>query len=84
MTQSIAQNATAPRTPRAYFAQYDGVPGILSKPGDQVVFFNPETYEVTPMTEPNPPLLVVLRDVDEWMQDFYADMQARIAERRAA
>lgn len=73
---------TTTRKPRAYFAQYDGVAGILSKPGARVVFFDPATQTVTPMTEPNPPLLVVLANVETWMADYYADLMARIDERR--
>lgn len=72
------------RKPQAYFAQYDGIPGILSKPGDTVIFFDPATHTVTPMTEPNPPLLLVLGNVETWMADYYADLQARIEERKGA
>jgi hypothetical protein len=74
----------ATRKPKAYFAQYDGIPGILSKPGDTIIFFDPATQTVIPMTEANPPLLIVLGNVETWMADYYADLQARITERRAA
>ena len=72
------------RKPTAYFAQYNGIPGILSKPGDQVLFFDPETYNVIPMTEPNPPDLVVLREVAGWMEDFYTDLRVRVVTHQAA
>ena len=75
---------TKTRKPTAYFAQYNGVSGILSKPGAHVLFFDPETYEVIPMTEPNPPGLVVLRDVEGWMSDYYADLRARVVTQQAA
>jgi hypothetical protein len=39
---------------------------------------------VTPMTEPNPPLLLVLGNVETWMADYYADIQARLLEKKAA
>ena len=82
MTTATVPHMT--RKPQAFFAQYDGVSGIITKPGNTVIFFDPETQTVIPMTEPNPPLLVVLGNVEEWMADFYADLQARILERRAA
>jgi hypothetical protein len=80
---TVAETRTT-RKPQAFFAQYDGVSGIISKPGTTVIFFDPETQTVIPLTEPNPPLLVVLGNVEEWMADFYSDLQARILERRAA
>lgn len=77
-------SAAKTRKPTAYFAQYNGVPGILSKPGAHVLFFDPETYNVIPMTEPNPPGLIVLRDVEGWMEDFYTDLRTRVVAQQTA
>ena len=81
MMTTIA-NAAATRKPQAYFAQLDGVSGIITKPGDAVLFFDPATETVTPITPANTAQLLVLRNVEEWMTDYYADLRANVIARR--
>lgn len=67
--------------PKAYFAQFDGASGILTRPGTDVLFFDTETRQYTTITRANAHLLLPLQAVGEWMAVYYEDV-ARAREER--
>jgi hypothetical protein len=73
--QTVA-NSPASRKPIAYYAQLHGLSGILTKPGDAVLFLEHESGAVVTVTQADAPHLVVLGEVAESMQQYVADMEA--------
>jgi hypothetical protein len=68
---------TPTRKPTAYYAQYLGLSGVLTKPADQVLFLEPHSGAVITLSPAE-----VLRDVvvngavSEAMAQYVADMAA--------
>ena len=73
--------ATVPH--KAFFAQLDGVAGILTKPGDEVLFFNTEMRQYVTVTTANAMRVIVLDEVGHFMAQYYADRAAAHEERLA-
>jgi hypothetical protein len=67
--------------PKAFFCQFDQEPGILVKPGKELLFFNTDTRQYVTLTPANIHLLVRLGEVSKHMAMYYEDM-ARAREER--
>jgi len=78
---------TAPRKPRAFYAQFHSLSGVITKPADAVLFLEPESGAVVTITEADSPDVVVLGAVEPVMAQYLDDMArggaAFIACRRA-
>jgi hypothetical protein len=70
-TATVPQTATAPK---AFFCHFDGEPGILVKPGKELLFFNTDTRQYVTLTPATMHLLVLLGNVSEHMAMYYQDM----------
>jgi hypothetical protein len=68
--------ATTTTKHHAYFAQFNGTPGILTKVGDFIIFLDTETNAVTTITPANAMQVLTLDAVDHWVEQYYADIQA--------
>ena len=80
--QTIANTTTQHNT--AFFAQFEGTPGILTKVEGCIIFLDTETNAVTTITPANVHRLLTLDAVEHWVEQYYADMQAaRLAQRAA-
>jgi len=62
------------RNPKAFYATFHGLSGVLTKPADRVLFLEPESGAVVTVTETDYPHLVVLGEVASSMQQYIADM----------
>ena len=81
--KNIANAPTQHNT--AFFAQFGGTPGILTKVEGCIIFLDTETNTVTTMTPANVHRLLTLDAVEHWVEQYYADVQAarlQQAERR--
>jgi hypothetical protein len=78
--ETIARTTPAPK---AYFAQLDGDSGILMRPAQDVLFFNTETRQYIPITPANAIRVIVLKNVSEFMTQYYTDLAAARQEHRA-
>ena len=65
---------TAPRKPRAFYAQFHSLSGVITKPADAVLFLEPESGAVVTITEADAPHLVVLGAVETAMVQVVTDM----------
>jgi hypothetical protein len=75
---TVAQTTPAPK---AFFCHFNGEPGILVKPGKELLFFNTDTRQYATLTPATMHLLVLLGNVSEHMAMYYDDM-ARAREER--
>ena len=76
---------TKTRKPTAYFAQYQGVSGILSKPrGRRLSSSIPRPTRSIPMTEPNPTGAGRVAGRRRVMHDYYPDLRDRVLARQRA
>ena len=67
--------ASAPsRKPRAFYATLHGLSGVITKPGDNVLFLDTESSAVVTITQADAPHLVVLGAVETAMTQYVADM----------
>ena len=71
--QTVA-DPTASRKPTAFYATLHGLPGVITKPGDHVLFFEHESGAVVIMTPADASHLVVLGEVASSMQQYIGDM----------
>jgi hypothetical protein len=66
----------ASRKPTAFYAQFHGLSGVLTKRGDHVLFLDTESTAVVTITTADAPHLVVLGEVAEAMTQYVTDMTA--------
>lgn len=78
----MVPNTTTADKPRAYFAHLDERSGVLTKPADEVLFFDTEARTFTTITPANAMRVVVLKEVGAWMSEYYADLATARQERR--
>jgi hypothetical protein len=64
------------RNPKAFYATFHGLSGVLTKPADRVLFLEHESGAVVTVTESDYPHLVVLGEVAPAMVQYVADMTA--------
>jgi hypothetical protein len=64
----------APRKPQAFYAQFMGLSGVITRPADRVLFLEPETGAVLTVTDADYAHLVVLGSVAESMAQYLEDM----------
>jgi hypothetical protein len=80
---SVPQTPTPRKAPRAFYAQFMGLSGALTRPADFVLFLEPESGAVVTITPADEPHLVVLGEVETAMAQYLDDMArggaARIA-----
>jgi hypothetical protein len=62
----------APR--KAFYAQFHGLSGVLTKPADRVLFLEHASGAVVTITTADEPHLVVLGRVEEAMAQYIEDM----------
>ena len=67
---------TTPHTPKAFYAQFHGLSGVITKPGDHVLFLEHESGAVVTITPADEPHLVVLGAVEDVMAQYVADQRA--------
>ena len=72
-TASVTASAPS-RKPTAFYAQFHGLSGVLTKPADAVLFLEHESGAVVTVTQADAPHLVVLGEVDSSMQQYLTDM----------
>ena len=71
--QTVA-DPTPSRKPRAFYTTLHGLSGVITKPGDQVLFLEHESAAVVTITQADAPHLVVLGEVETAMAQFLDDM----------
>jgi len=64
------------QAPRAYYAQFHGIAGVITKPSDHVVFLDPESSAVVTITEADAPHLMVLGEMASSTEQYISDMTA--------
>ena len=67
-------NATTQRKPRAFYAQYLGLSGVITRPAAAVLFLEPASGAVVTLTDADSAELVVLGSVEEAMAQYCEDM----------
>jgi hypothetical protein len=67
---------TAPRKPRAFYAQFHGLSGVITRPAGQVLFLEPESGAVVTLNQADAPHLVVLGEVAASMAQHLTDLAA--------
>jgi hypothetical protein len=72
---TVADTPTT-RNPKAFYATFHGLSGVLTKPADHVLFLEHESSAVVTITEADMPHLVVLGEVAPAMAQYVADMAA--------
>ena len=65
-----------PRKPRAFYAQFHGLSGVLTRPAAAVLFLEPESGAVVTLTYADSAELVVLGAVEDAMAQYVTDMAA--------
>lgn len=73
--QTVTDSAST-RKRTTFHAQFHGLSGVITKPGDAVLFLEHESGAVVTLTAADEPHVVVLGDVAEAMQQYVADMAA--------
>ena len=73
--QTVA-TSTPPRNPRAYYAQFHGLAGVLTRSADHILFLEHESGAVVTITQADAPHLVVLGEVGAAMAQYLSDMAA--------
>jgi hypothetical protein len=80
--QTVADSPAA-RKPRAFYATLHGLSGVITKPGDAVLFLEYESSAVVTITPADAPHLVVLGEVEsataQWISDMAAGGYAAVA-----
>jgi hypothetical protein len=76
MMQSVTETPTSRKPAKAFDATYHSLSGVITKPGDAVLFLEHERGSVVTLTEADDPHLMVLGEVAEAMQQYVADMTA--------
>jgi len=69
-------DTTPSRKPTAFYAQFHGIAGVITKPGDHVLFLAPESSAVVTITEADAPDLMVLGEMASSMEQYISDMTA--------
>jgi hypothetical protein len=64
---------TPTRKPRAFYAQFHGLAGVITRPGSVVLFLEPESGAVVTVTEADAPEVVVLGEVAASMAQYLVD-----------
>jgi hypothetical protein len=72
---SMTQTPT-PSKPRAFYAQFHGLSGVITKPAAAVLFLEPESGAVVTLTPADSAALVVLGAVEEATAQYVQDMAA--------
>ena len=74
---TVAVQPLTRKAPKAYYAQYLGLSGVLTKPADRVLFLEPESGAVVTLSPAEVVLDVVVNGaVAEAMSQYLADMAA--------
>jgi hypothetical protein len=60
--------------PKAFYATFHGLSGVITQPADHVLFLEPESGAVVTLTDADYPHVVVLGNVEEAMAQYVADM----------
>jgi hypothetical protein len=71
--QTVTEIPTS-RKPTAFYAQLHGLSGVITKPGDAVLFLEHESGAVVTVTQADAPHLMVLGEVTSSMQQYIDDM----------
>ena len=71
--QSVTDSIPS-RKPAAFYAQLHGLSGVITKPGDAVLFLEHESGAVVTITQADAPHLVVLGEVETAMAQSLDDM----------
>jgi hypothetical protein len=66
--------STTDRKTIAFYAQLHGLSGVITNPGDAVLFLEHESGAVVTVTQADAPHLVVLGRLDTSMEQYIADM----------
>ena len=82
MTDIMTETAPTRKT-KAFFAQYQEIPGIVTQVDGHLIFLDTETNAVTPITPANAMQVLILDAVEHWVEQYYADLQAARLERTA-
>ena len=72
---SMTQTPTS-RKPRAFYAQFHGLSGVITKPAAAVLFLEPESGAVVTLSTADAPDLVVLGAVEDATAQYVQDMAA--------
>ena len=72
--QTVPEISPTRKPVKAFYAQFHGLSGVLTKPADRVLFLEPESGAVVTVTEADYSHLVVLGEVASSMQQSIADM----------
>ena len=80
---SVPQTPTPRKAPRAFYAQFMGLSGVLTKPTDHVLFLEHVSGAVVTVSQADAPHLVVLGEVEsataQWVSDMARGGYAAIA-----
>jgi len=68
--------SSATRKPTAYYCTLHGLPGVLTRPAEVVLFLEHESGAVVTVTDADMPHVVVLAEVAEAMSQYVSDMAA--------
>jgi len=72
---SMTQTPTS-RKPRAFYAQFHGLSGVITKPAAAVLFLEPESGAVVTLSTADTADLVVLGEVASSTAQYLTDMAA--------
>jgi hypothetical protein len=67
---------TTHKVNKAFYAQFHGLSGVLTKPADRVLFLEHESGAVVTITPADQPHLVVLGEVATAMAQYVTDLAA--------
>lgn len=64
------------RKPKVFYASLHGLPGVITKPADHVLFLEHESGAVVTITDADAPHVVVLGEVASSIAQYLSDMAA--------
>jgi len=72
--QTVTDTQTTRKAPTAFYAQLHGLPGVITKPADAVLFLEPASGAVVTITPADTAALVVLGEVETATAQYLRDL----------